>query len=178
MATVPMVHRFPDLEKNEAAKRRLLFRITCNFFEEEEAATASEEKERSERGVEEDDDGDEEERRGPYAGLCLVFRTSVHRWFENKHRKDRNCFSEHFDSGQMNLLKYTRNSSSRQYLHGRGGRIYIRAGCIAPFKPPKRLDDAAARGHVDAVFYCCRAAWSGPRRKKSCKLAGKLFCDV
>jgi len=39
--------------------------------------------------------------------------------FENKHRKDRNCFSERFDSNQMNLLKYTRNSTSRQYLHGR-----------------------------------------------------------
>lgn len=73
---------------------------------------------------------------GLHTGSALFFGRRCIGARENKHRKDRNCFSERFDSRQMNLLKYTRNSTSRQYLHGRGGRIYIRAGCTAPFKPP------------------------------------------
>lgn len=64
----------------------------------------------------------------------------------------------------MNLLKYTRNSTSRQYLHERGGRIYIHAGCIAPFKPPSVSTMAA--GPCGRSFYCCRAAQSGSRGKK------------
>lgn len=98
---------------------------------------------------------------------------------ENKHRKDRNCFSERFDSRQMNLLKYTRNSTSRQYLHGRGGRIYIRAGCTAPFKPPS-VSTTRRQGPCGRSFYCCRAARSGSRKKKLCAARDReiFFCDV
>lgn len=76
---------------------------------------------------------------------------------ENKHRKDRNCFSERFDSRQMNLLKYTRNSTSVQYLHGRADRIYIRGLHPRLLNPqpisPKETTLAVFWGHVDATFF-------------------------
>lgn len=103
-------------------------------------------------------------RGGLHAGSALFFGRRCTGARENKHRKDRNCFSERFDSRQMNLLKYTRNSTSRQYLHGRGGRIYICAGCTAPLKPPS-VSTKRRYGPCGRSFYCCRATRSGLRKK-------------
>lgn len=139
-----VVHRFPDLEK-----KKLRNVDCCSGL----LATFSKKKKKQRREGTDEIEVEEEDDETTTTRALPCFSDVGAPPFENKHRKDRNCFSERFDSGQMNLLKYTRNSTSRQYLHGRGGRIYIRASCcIAPFKPAKRLDDAAIRGHVDAVF--------------------------
>lgn len=165
--------------KKEAAKYRLLFRITCNFFRKRRRRRRRYGGDTAEQGGKDDDDDDGG---GLHAGSALFFGRRCTGARENKHRKDRNCFSERFDSRQMNLLKYTRNSTSRQYLHGRGGRIYIRAGCTAPFKPPS-VSTTRRYGPCGRSFYCCRAARSGSKKKSHAQREIErsfffFFCDV
>lgn len=157
-----MVHPFPDLEKKKLQNTDCCSGLLAIFFEKEEEEEEGEDTEElAEQGGKDDDDDDGG---GLHAGSALFFGRRCTGARENKHRKDRNCFSERFDSRQMNLLKYTRNSTSRQYLHGRGGRIYIRAGCTAPFKPPS-VSTTRRYGPCGRSFYCCRAARSGSRKK-------------
>lgn len=129
-----------------------------------------------EEEAEEDDYDNEAE---DYSRILSCFSGIGAPALENKHRKDRNCFSERFDSRQMNLLKYTRNSTSRQYLHERSGRIYPRGLHTAPFKPPSISTMARRRdGPCGCSFYCCKAVQSGSRGKKSSRTDRQNLRDL
>lgn len=140
-ATVPVVvHRFPDLDKKKLRNADCCSGLLATFSKKKRNIRGRWEIEEEEEKEDDYNDNEAEDCARTLSCFSGVGAPAL----ENKHRKDRNCFSERFDSRQMNLLKYTRNSTSRQYLHERGGRIYIRAGCTVPFKPPSVSTTTAA----------------------------------